>query len=234
MSQPNSHNLNQDNCSYFLSPEQRQLLEDHLQQDLSGLIRQRLQIMLLADRGVPCLDICAELGCAMATADYWSNVTREGSIEQWQLKPVGRPRKFDDRYITRLKQLLDSSPVFYGYPFQRWTIDWLIKHLSLELGILISNRNMKRLLKELGLSTCNKSFTAGSKQRQNREIVIQDLVPSSVDSIDGYSSPINFFSSSNGSSPCFNLNFFSPSYQSIWQTAFRRRVGSNYSRESSN
>ena len=219
MSQSNINHLNQDNCSYFLSPEQRQSLENHLQQDLSGLIRQRLQIMLLADRGVSCADICTELGCAMATADYWSDVTRKGSIEQWQLKPVGRPRKFDDRYVTRLKELLDSSPVFYGYSFQRWTIDWLIKHLGQELGILISNRNMKRLLKELGLSTCSKSSALGSQQQRNREIVIGDLFPSSVDSIDDYSSSANFCSSSHGSSPFFNLNFSSPNYQNIWQTA---------------
>jgi len=40
-------------------------------------------------------------------------------------------------YLGRLKELVSHSPREYGYPFQRWTAQWLGKHLAKELGIKV-------------------------------------------------------------------------------------------------
>jgi len=56
----------------------------------------------------------------------------------------------NDQYLERLKELVSHSPRDYGYPFQRWTAQWLSKHLK-EFGIEVSDRHINRLLK-VGLS----------------------------------------------------------------------------------
>ena len=48
---------------------------------------------------------------------------------------MGRPKTVNEQYCDRLKELVSHSPREYGYPFQRWTAQWLGKHLAKELGV---------------------------------------------------------------------------------------------------
>ncbi len=175
--------LVQSDREHFLTIPQRRSLEHHLKESRSVQIQQRIQIMLMADRGKSTAEICEELGCALVTAEYWANAVKAGEIDLWQSKPIGRPRKTDRNYIEQLQQLLSSSPRQYGYPFERWTIDWLRKHLAQTSGIVVSSRHLKRLLKELGLSTCKKSPTNRLRQIKTKSIVVKDLAPSSIPSV---------------------------------------------------
>ncbi len=104
------------------------------------------------------------------------NILDLKSSQQWQSQPLGRPRKIDAHYLSRLQELLLENPRCYGYPFRRWTIDWIRKHLEKELGVGVSIRHLKRLLKELDLSTCSQS---ASRSKQLR-VVITDLDPDPV------------------------------------------------------
>jgi transposase len=72
-----------------------------------------------------------------------------GIPSEWKKRPVGRPTVTNEKYISYLYELLESSPRNCGYAFNRWTVHWLNKHLSKELGIVISDRHLKRLLKDL-------------------------------------------------------------------------------------
>jgi transposase len=71
----------------------------------------------------------------------------------WQVQPIGRPKIVDDQYLERLKELVSQSPRQLGYPFQRWTANWLRRHLEQETGTVVSDRHINRLLKQMGLST---------------------------------------------------------------------------------
>jgi transposase len=71
----------------------------------------------------------------------------------WTDPPVGRPKIISDHYLSRLKELVSGSPRDYGYPFQRWTAQWLKRHLAQETGLEVSDRHINRLLKQMGLST---------------------------------------------------------------------------------
>ncbi|MGG6270771.1 helix-turn-helix domain-containing protein [Leptolyngbya sp. AN03gr2] len=73
--------------------------------------------------------------------------------DDWSSQPVGRPKTINDDYLARLKELVSHSPKQYGYPFERWTAQWLRKHLLQETGVAISDRHINRLLKQMGLST---------------------------------------------------------------------------------
>ena len=163
--------------SKYLTPFQHKLLQKSLQEDLSESYRQRIQIMLLADSGKSQAEICQTLGCCPATARYWMHIAHAGMAHQWQDCPIGRPKAVNDEYLERLQELLSSSPRDYGYPFRRWTVNWLSKHLAKEFGIEVSDRHLKRLLKQMGLSTLPKpnNVEETAIQAQRSKILISDL-----------------------------------------------------------
>ena len=182
----------------FLTPFQRKLLQKSLQEDLPESYRQRIEIMLLADEGKTQAEICQTLGCCPATARHWMHVARAGMAHQWQDCPIGRPKAVNDQYLKRLKELVSHSPRDYGYPFQRWTGQWLSKHLAKELGIEVSDRNVNLLLKKMGLSTRPKSDSAPEitdlETTKGSRITIGDLQSSSESELPW---SLNFIKTSN-------------------------------------
>lgn len=93
----------------------------------------------------------------------------------WQDQPVGRPKVISDQYLSRLKELVDGSPRDFGYPFQRWTAQWLKRHLAQETGVEVSDRHVNRLLKQMGLSTRSHPVPDPASRGS---ITIGDLSPS--------------------------------------------------------
>ncbi|WP_442949343.1 helix-turn-helix domain-containing protein [Nostoc sp.] len=161
-----------------LTPFQRKLLLENLSKSLPESYHQRIEIMLLADEGKTQRSICQTLGCCAATARHWMHIARTGMAHQWQDCPIGRPKAVNDEYLERLKELLNSSPRNHGYAFRRWTTNWLGKHLTKEFGIEVSDRHIKRLLKQMGLSTLPKPSNA--EQAQGCKILITDLKSTTI------------------------------------------------------
>jgi transposase len=137
----------------FLTPFQRKLLLKNLQANLRPEYRRRIEIMLLADMGKSQTQICDNLSCSHETARYWIYMAKTGQAHKWDTAAVGRPKTIDDRYLERLKELIARSPRECGYAFERWTAQWLSRHLAKEFEIEISDRHINRLLKKMGLST---------------------------------------------------------------------------------
>lgn len=160
-----------------LTSFQRKLLQKSLQEDLPESYRQRIEIMLLADTGKSQTEICRTLECCPATVRHWTHIARAGMAHQWQDCPIGRPKAVNEQYLERLKELVNGSPRDYGYSFRRWTANWLSKHLAKELGISVSDRHLKRLLKQMGLSTRPKpnNVEETAIQATGSKILISDL-----------------------------------------------------------
>ena len=169
-------------------PFQKSLLLKHLQTDLRPQYRQRIEIMLLADRGKSQAEICAELGCSKDTARYWMSMAQNGLAHKWQEIAVGRPKKFNEDYLQRLKELVTSSPNDYGYSFQSWTAEWLSKHLENEFGIRLSARHINRLLKKMGLSKRERCLQTSQSHLDQEEvkIVIRNLPSSGSSEVNNY------------------------------------------------
>jgi transposase len=151
----------------FLTTFQRELLLKSIQADLRPEYRRRIEIIMLADKGYSQTEICTSLGCSQETARHWIAMAQAGLAHKWNDRPIGRPKKVNEQYLERLKELVNHSPREYGYSFQCWTAEYLSKQLAKDFGIKFSDRHINRLLHELGLST-----------RQNRkkvEIEITDL-----------------------------------------------------------
>jgi transposase len=148
-----------ENSGQCLTPFQRKLLLKTLQTELRPEYRRRIEIMLLADIGRSQTQICAALGCAHETARFWIAIAQTGQAHQWENRQMGRPKTVNEQYCDRLKELVNQSPREYGYSFQRWTAQWLGKHLEKELDIKVSDCHINRLLKQMGLSTRSKPHT---------------------------------------------------------------------------
>ncbi|MFN6535938.1 MAG: transposase [Nostoc sp. EkiNYC01] len=169
--------------SKYLTSFQRKLLIVNLQKSLPESYRQRIEIMLLADEGKTQTQICQILGCCPATARHWTHIARTGMAHQWQDCPIGRPKAVSDEYLERLKELINSSPRDRGYSFRRWTTNWLGKHLAKEFGIEVSDRHLKRLLKQMGLSTrpkANNPQANSIEQATSSKILISDLKSANI------------------------------------------------------
>ncbi len=161
----------------YLTPFQRKLLLKSLEADLRPEYRRRIEIMLLFDAGQSQAQICEALLCCQETARYWIAMAQTGNAHHWNDRPMGRPKTVNEQYLASLKELASHSPREYGYPFERWTAQWLSKHLAKELGIKVSSCHITRLLKSMGLSTrksCEtvEKVTDGTK---DSSITIRDL-----------------------------------------------------------
>ncbi|QFS44497.1 helix-turn-helix domain-containing protein [Nostoc sphaeroides] len=169
--------------SKYLTSFQRKLLLVSLEKSLPESYRQRIEIMLLADEGKSQTEICQILGCCPATARHWMHIARTGMAHQWQDCPIGRPKAVNEEYLERLKELIKGSPRDHGYAFRRWTTNWLGKHLAKEFGIEVSDRHIKRLLKQMGLSTLPKpsnSEANSHEQAKSSKIFISDLKSATI------------------------------------------------------
>jgi transposase len=156
----------------YLTAIQRVDLQQKLQLKKANFsYQQRISIMLLADEGRSRSEICELLGCCFSTASRWINAVQMGA---WQCESVGRPTVIDDGYTNCLRRLLESSPRDHGYSVNRWTVSSLNKYLSEKSGVSISDRHLKRLLKDLGLSTLSRPSQPGLPHKSNR-IRIADI-----------------------------------------------------------
>lgn len=174
-----SHDVKHGQC---LTLFQRKLLLKSLQTDLRPEHRRRIEIMLLADEGKSQPEICKGLGCSPGTARYWIVMAQTGQAHNWDDRPMGRPKAVNEEYLKRLKELVSCSPREYSYPFQRWTGQWLSKHLAKEFGIEVCDRHVNRLLKQMGLSTRPKPADkeGASQASTDTGIVIRDLAESTA------------------------------------------------------
>jgi transposase len=148
-----------ENQGLCLTSFQKKFLLKSLESELPLEYRRRIEIMLRTDRGQSQAQICAELKCSQETARYWIFMARSGNAHRWNEQPKGRPKAINEEYVQHLKELVSSSPRDYGYPFQRWTAQWLKKHLAKKLGIEVSERHINRILKNMGLGTRSKKET---------------------------------------------------------------------------
>lgn len=167
----------------YLTSFQRKHLQKSLQTKLRSEYCRRIQIMLLADEGKSQTQICQIVSCSQETARYWISMAKSGQAHQWQERPIGRPKKVNEQYLSRLEELAKNSPCDYGYSLAPWTSQRLKEQLFKEFGIEISNCHINRLLREMGLSTRSKPVreeTPNQKENNSFKIKIRDLTSGSV------------------------------------------------------
>ena len=88
----------------------------------------------------------------------WSGVrktinrfNREGVASLADKPRRGRPRKADGRYVTLLKEAVQTDPHEMGYPFGAWTLERLREHLARRTRVILSPAHLSRLMHEHGV-----------------------------------------------------------------------------------
>lgn len=168
--------IHENSLNKYLTKFQHQLLEKNLQTETIPEYRQRIEIMLLADEGKTQTQICRILSCSPLTARHWIFMAKSGQAHNWKAQAIGRPKIVTSEYLERLKQLMGESPKDLGYPFARWTGQWLSKHLSQEFDIEVTARHVNRLIEEMNAEV--RVIEATNQQPQvskSRQIAIVDL-----------------------------------------------------------
>ena len=170
----------------YLTDFQSKLLKSSLKNEkITEKYRQRIQIMLLADEGKSQSQISKMLNCSVVTVRHWTLLASMGQAHNWESSPIGRPKSVNEEYLKRLKELVEQSPkkvnipgTQYKYSYDRWTANKLGQHLAKEFDISLSDRHIRRLLKEMGLSTRNqkhKQQLEDSHKANKNRLVIKDL-----------------------------------------------------------
>jgi transposase len=161
----------------YLTEFQRQLLEKNLKIEQAPEYRQRIEIMLMADKGKTQSQICRTLNCSQLTARHWIFVAKSGQAHNWRSQPIGRPKTVTSDYLDRLKQLIGASPKDLGYPFSRWTGQWLEKHLASEFDIVVSARHINRLIEKIEgeVKLMTEVDSSQDLHQRSRNLVIADL-----------------------------------------------------------
>lgn len=158
-----------------LTEFQRQLLKKNLKTEQAPEYRQRIEIMLMADEGKTQSQICQILSCSQLTARHWIFVAKSGQAHNWRSQPIGRPKTVTSDYLERLKQLINISPKDLGYPFSRWTGQWLEKHLATEFNIAVSARHINRLIEKIEVGSIGEVDSNQNRNERSPHLVIADL-----------------------------------------------------------
>ena len=159
----------------FLSPEEKNYLQQALKKENRPEVRERILIFLLENDGKNYQQIAEFLGCSVKTVAYWATHGSPNNLETLQDKRTkGNNRKATDEYINLLLEVVDKNPTDLGYEFGRWTGKRLSEHLEKETGIKLSKSQIVRILKRKKYVYIWAKYSLEDKQDSKKREVFQE------------------------------------------------------------
>jgi len=132
-----------------LTGKECQQLTDAVRHGKSAAVARRGQMILMSRQGLCPSQIARLCSASCSGVRKIINLFNRGGFAALQDKPhKGRPRKTDDRYVTLLKQAVQSDPREMGYVFGCWTLERLREHLARKTRVIISTGYLARLMAE--------------------------------------------------------------------------------------
>jgi transposase len=132
-----------------LSESQRAELLQTLRSETSGLVRERILIVLLRDDGKTYAEIGKFLGCTLKTAARWCNQVNLNDLNSFRDgRAKGNHVKATPEYIKQLLETVEREPSEYGYEFGRWTTSRLATHMSETTDIYLGGEQIRRILRQ--------------------------------------------------------------------------------------
>ena len=131
----------------YLTPEQKENLQNSLRTEENGDIRERILILLLLNDGKTQQEIAEFIGCSKNKVCYWCVHGDPDNLESLKDERMkGNHHKATEKYLEILLDTVDKEPQEFGYEFGRWTAKRLAKHLEEETGIKLSGSQVRRIL----------------------------------------------------------------------------------------
>lgn len=114
--------------------------------------RDRLQIVLMADRGRRPADIAAALGISTRTVPRWLNAYLEHGLDGLRpRKAPGAAPKVPDRLAAEVTRWVIDGPAACGLDRANWTYAELADHLFKTHGIAAGRSAVLRFCRKLGV-----------------------------------------------------------------------------------
>lgn len=135
-----------------LPPAEQERLQQAFRSTDDRKLRDRLQIVLMAQRGRPHQDIAADLGIAPRTVQRWLNAYLERGPDGLRpRKAKGAAPKLTPGLAPLLRQWVIDGPVKQGLDRANWTYAELADHLFKSEGIRVRKSAMQAFCSRHGI-----------------------------------------------------------------------------------
>jgi transposase len=135
-----------------LPPAEVERLEARFRFTDNRKLRDRIQIVLMAQRGRPHQDIAADLGVHRKTVTRWLNAFCDGGLDALQPKKVpGKPGHIPASLTDDLRRWVMDGPVKSGLDRANWTHEELADFLRKTRGIQTSRSAVQRFCVRIGI-----------------------------------------------------------------------------------
>lgn len=120
---------------------------------LPAALRDRVQMILLAQQGLPRHEIAAQLAYTADTVVKWlARFNRKGVLGLFDAPRSGSPRKLPLDDALCVLESATSRPSDLGLPFPAWSLKKLRRYLAQQHQIALSREGLRQLLARHGLS----------------------------------------------------------------------------------
>src|SRR5436309_489500 len=127
-------------------------LEEQFRSTEDRKLRDRLQIVLMAQRGRQHQDIAADLGIHRITVTRWLNAYCEGGLEGLRpRKAKGNTARIPGHLADEIRRWVIEGPAKQGLDRANWTHEELADHLFKAHGIRTSRSAMHRFCSRIGI-----------------------------------------------------------------------------------
>ncbi len=127
-------------------------LENLFQATNDRKLRDRLQIVLMAQRGRARQDIAQDLGIHRRSVSRWLNAYCEGGLNALRpRKAKGNPPKIPPSLADVIRTWVIDGPAKQGLDRANWTHEELADHLKKTKGIQTSRSAVQRFCQKIGI-----------------------------------------------------------------------------------
>jgi len=135
-----------------LPPAEAERLDRLFRATADRKLRERLQIVLMAQRGRPRQDIAADLGVHRKTVTRWLNAYCVGGRDSLQPKKAkGKPGKIPKALAETVRRWVIDGPAAQGLDRANWTHEELADHLRKTHGVDTSRSAVQRFCAAIGI-----------------------------------------------------------------------------------
>lgn len=136
-----------------LSNEENERLLNALQNwDDKWEIR-RVRAVRLSGKGWHVSKIAEALDVCNRSVRNWINWYEQEGLEGLRTdERPGRPPKIDQHYRDLLTAAVQKQPREMGYPFNRWTLKRLVRHMEEKTGVSVTPERISQVLHEMGFT----------------------------------------------------------------------------------
>jgi transposase len=135
-----------------LPQAQTDRLEKLFQATNDRKLRDRLQIVLMAQRGRARQDIAQDLGIHRRSVTRWLNAYCDGGLDALRPRTAkGKPSKIPDSLAEVIRTWVIDGPAKQGLDRANWTHEELADHLKKTKGIETSRSAVQRFCHKIGI-----------------------------------------------------------------------------------